>query len=117
MPHGPANAVLVAAVAITHPSGSSAGGGTLKFSGWPESIRDMSGSGPCGPIFHGVWQSLQPMILTRYAPRVTRSADEVLVDDALNAAAARAARTSTPNQTRFIFFMSPNVVIPETFSC
>ena len=31
----------------------------------------MSGSGPCGPIFHGVWQSLQPMIFTRYSPRLT----------------------------------------------
>ena len=43
-------------------------------SGWPDRNRVMSGSGPCGPIFHGVWQSLQPMIFTRYSPRCTRLA-------------------------------------------
>jgi hypothetical protein len=33
----------------------------------------MSGSGtPLGPIFQGVWQSLQDMIVTRYFPRSTR---------------------------------------------
>ena len=31
----------------------------------------MSGSGPLSPIFHGVWQSLQPAIVTRYLPRAT----------------------------------------------
>jgi hypothetical protein len=31
----------------------------------------MSGSGPFGPSFHGVWQSLHPMIVTRYLPRST----------------------------------------------
>ena len=34
----------------------------------------MSGSGPFGPIFHGVWQSLQPPNETRYSPRTTRAA-------------------------------------------
>ena len=29
----------------------------------------MSGSGPLAPIFQGVWQSLQPMVVTRYFPR------------------------------------------------
>jgi hypothetical protein len=28
--------------------------------------RSSSGSGPFGPIFNGVWQSLQPVTLTRY---------------------------------------------------
>src|ERR687897_104220 len=29
----------------------------------------MSGSGPFAPIFAGVWQSWQPMAVTRYLPR------------------------------------------------
>ena len=41
-------------------------------SGCPDSIRAMSGSGPFGPIFSGVWQSLQPPMVTRYLPRSTR---------------------------------------------
>ena len=35
-------------------------------------MRLMSGSGPAGPIFHGVWQSLQPATVTRYLPRAER---------------------------------------------
>ena len=31
----------------------------------------MSGPGPFGPIFSGVWQSLQPPMVTRYFPRAT----------------------------------------------
>src|SRR5581483_12165454 len=31
----------------------------------------VSGSGPFGPIFFVVWQSLQPPIVTRYLPRST----------------------------------------------
>src|SRR5215207_957456 len=31
----------------------------------------MSGSGPFGPILAGVWQSWQPMAVTRYFPRPT----------------------------------------------
>src|SRR3954469_13221536 len=42
-------------------------------SGCPDSIRDMSGSGPLGPILSGVWQSLQPPTVTRYLPRSTRA--------------------------------------------
>ena len=34
-------------------------------------MRVMSGSGPFGPIFNGVWQSLQPPAVTRYLPRST----------------------------------------------
>ena len=41
--------------------------------GCPVSARDMSCSGPLGPIFHGVWQSWQPMVRTRYAPRSMRA--------------------------------------------
>jgi hypothetical protein len=32
-------------------------------------MRDMSGSGPFGPILKGVWQSLHDMMVTRYFPR------------------------------------------------
>ena len=38
---------------------------TLRLSGCPDSMRDMSGSGPCSPILNGVWQSLQPAVETR----------------------------------------------------
>jgi hypothetical protein len=39
------------------------------FSGWPDNIRDISGSGPVGPIFAGVWQSWHPAVSTMYLPR------------------------------------------------
>ena len=62
-PHGPANAVLVAApTTSTAPRGSAGGGGIFMLSGWPVSARVMSGSGPFGPSFQGVWQSLQPIV-------------------------------------------------------
>ena len=73
-PHGPANAVLVAAPLQVHGPDSFGGGGMTKSAGWPESARDMSGSGPLGPSFHGVWQSLQPMARTRYALSSTGAA-------------------------------------------
>src|SRR5262245_42416220 len=34
-------------------------------------MRLMSGSGPFGPIFTGVWQSWHADVLTRYLPRST----------------------------------------------
>src|SRR5262252_9145798 len=69
MPHGPENAVFVAAPAQSHgPRGGTALSAPI-CSGWPDRKRDMSGSGPLGPIFSGVWQSLQPTALTRYLPR------------------------------------------------
>src|SRR5262245_30551627 len=69
VPQAPANAVLVTPPLHVHgPDGFGAGGMT-RSAGWPESSRDMSGSGPLGPSFQGVWQSLQPMARTRYAPR------------------------------------------------
>ena len=69
-PHGPAHAVLVADSEPIHGPAASAGGGGITTScGWPVRARVMSISGPLGPIFHGVWQSLQPIVFTRYAPR------------------------------------------------
>src|SRR5512134_2967259 len=63
-PHGPAHAVFVAApLTIQGPSGFG-GGGSVIDSGWPESARLMSGSGPFGPTTHGVWQSWQPDVFT-----------------------------------------------------
>src|SRR6185436_11820021 len=53
------------------PAGTFAAG-TLRFSGCPDSIRSMSGSGcPFGPTFHGVWQSLHTATVTKYCPRST----------------------------------------------
>src|SRR5688572_7979056 len=74
MPHGPAHAVLVAAAATIHGPAGCGGAGNSIFSGWPESMRLMSGSGPLGPTFHGVWQSLHPEVVTRYLPRAALSA-------------------------------------------
>src|SRR5687768_4691147 len=73
-PHGPAHAVLVPAAVTSHgPGGSCGAGGMASVSGCPESMRVMSGAGPDGPTFHGVWQSLHPAIVTRYLPRETLS--------------------------------------------
>src|SRR6478735_11243348 len=74
MPHGPANAVFVAAVAISQiPFALGACSGPT-CSGCPERKRSMSGSGPFGPILNGVWQSEQPIMFTRYLPRSARAA-------------------------------------------
>ena len=67
-PHGPAHAVNVG-VALTGQSGESFGIETFRFSGCPERARVMSGSGPFGPIFAGVWQSWQKPAVTMYSPR------------------------------------------------
>ena len=49
-PHGPANAVLVAAAdPAPGPGGSAGGGGIFRSAGCPVSARVMSGSGPFGP--------------------------------------------------------------------
>src|SRR3954452_23022956 len=69
MPHGPANAVFVAAPVHIHGPLCSGAGGSTNCDGCPDSMRVMSGSGPRGPIFSGVWQSLQPAIWTMYLPR------------------------------------------------
>jgi hypothetical protein len=42
----------------------------------------MSGSGPFGPIFAGVWQSWHPIDDTRYSPRLTRSAGDIPAEPA-----------------------------------
>ena len=47
------------------------GGGTPSLSGWPDSMRSMSASGPFGPIFFGVWQSWQPPPMINILPRST----------------------------------------------
>src|SRR4030095_122233 len=71
-PHGPENAVPLAAIVISHAADGAAVPPVIgNDSGCPDSIRAMSGSGPFGPILSGVWQSLQPPIVTRYLPRST----------------------------------------------
>jgi hypothetical protein len=40
-------------------------------------MRDMSGSGPIGPIFFGVWQSLQPPAVTSVFPRATSASCDI----------------------------------------
>src|SRR5215467_10717953 len=73
-PQGPENAVPLAAIVISHAAdGAAAPPAIGNDSGWPDSIRPMSGAGPFGPIFNGVWQSLQPPMVTRYPPRATRA--------------------------------------------
>src|SRR5512145_2247562 len=76
-PHGPANAVLVAAPDHSHGPRGAGGVGITRSAGCPLSIRVMSGSGPFGPSLIGVWQSLQRPNVTRYLPRATRSASDV----------------------------------------
>ena len=66
--------MFVAAADTIHGPCGAGGGGSLSLSGWPDSMRLMSGSGPFGPISHGVWQSLQPATVTRYLPRASFSA-------------------------------------------
>src|SRR5438552_12508727 len=65
-PHGPLHAVSVSVVPMVHgvPGAGSYGAATVMFSGCPDNIRDISGSGPLGPGFFVVWQSLQPPAIT-----------------------------------------------------
>src|SRR5581483_104231 len=72
-PHGPLHAVSVSVVAIVHglPGAGLNGAVILMSSGCPDSILLMSGSGPFGPIFLVVWQSLQPPAITSVLPRST----------------------------------------------
>src|SRR5262245_5759243 len=72
-PHGPAHAVFVADMDPIHGPDGGGGGGITISAGCPVSARDMSISGPRGPIFQGVWQSLQPIVFTSCAPRSTRA--------------------------------------------
>jgi hypothetical protein len=74
MPHGPANAVFVAAPIHIHgPSGSTGGGGITSPSGCPAYLIEISGSGPIDPILNGVWQLSHPLVEARYFPRATGS--------------------------------------------
>jgi hypothetical protein len=72
-PQGPDQAVNVDDIPPIHGSATVAGAVTAMSCGCPDSIRDMSGSGPPGPIINGVWQSLQSPIVTKYSPRFTCS--------------------------------------------
>src|SRR4029453_10720153 len=79
-PQGPAKDVIVAAPVHPHgPAGSGGAGGVGNCWGGPLRIRDISGSGPFGPSFHGVWQSLHPPNETRYWPRAIRASRAWLV--------------------------------------
>ena len=77
-------------------------------SGCPDSIRVISGSGPFSPIFQGVWQSLQPEVVTRYLPRASLSAVGSFVPWAragnamATVAAIATASTAYSNGMRFI---------------
>src|SRR5262245_56351225 len=73
MPQGPANAVLVLEPTQPHGPSSLGGGGITSFCGWPDRARDMSGSGPLGPIFIGVWHAWQSWLSTSRLPRATGS--------------------------------------------
>ncbi|MGE3508385.1 MAG: hypothetical protein AB7N65_05830 [Vicinamibacterales bacterium] len=54
-PQGPECAVLVGVEATIHSGDVTRAGVVMtNCSGWPDNIRDMSGSGPFGPIFSGV---------------------------------------------------------------
>src|SRR6185436_4730617 len=73
-PHGPSHAPRSLFTIVNHLSGamSPAGtGATLLVEGLPDNSLSMSASGPLGPSFLGVWQSLQPPTVVRYFPRCT----------------------------------------------
>src|SRR4029450_13873796 len=74
MPHGPAHAVKGPIPANSQGPLIGGGGGSVILAGCPDSMSDMSGSSPSGPILWGVWQSWQPAISTRYLPRATTAA-------------------------------------------
>jgi hypothetical protein len=105
MPHGPANAVSVdAPVKPQGLAGSSFGGGGITIdAGCPESMRVMSGFGPSEVMMRGVWQSLQPVVVTKYLPRSTMFAavaagagvDSALVFSAGGRASHPASSTTT----------------------
>src|SRR5688572_19186757 len=113
-PHGPANAVLVAAPSHVHgPSGNAGGDGITTSCGWPVNARVMSCSGPRGPIFQGVWQSLQPIVFTRYSPRSMRAAGDT---DAAGVTARAIAPDSAVNVTTnaIVVFRSADIRITSS---
>jgi len=63
----------------------------------------MSGSGPFAPIVHGVWQSWQPEVVTRYSPRATLTLVVVFMEVAAGVLAETASVvTKMPAQTAVI---------------
>src|SRR5438105_15014776 len=66
----------------------------------------MSKSGPFGPGFLGVWQSLHPPIVTRYFPRSTGDWAAALVCGELFAQPAASTRSvaneTNPRKTRIV---------------
>src|SRR5512134_306363 len=99
MPHGPAHAVLVAAAVMTHGASTFGAGGNTMSCGWPDSARVMSGSGPLGPITHGVWQSWQPDVVTMYLPRAIFSAVVSAFSSALEGCARAGSETAIVDAT------------------
>src|ERR1700730_1481415 len=92
------NAVFVSEPAHVHPWPSAGAPANVTRSGWPDSIREKSGSGPFDRGFKGVWQSSHAMTDTRYRPRSTgdgRAASHAVP-------AATSAVTTTSIHTRFI---------------
>src|SRR5262245_51797189 len=71
MPQGPANAVLLLEPTQPHGPSSLGGGGITSFCGWPDKARVISGSGPFGPIFMGVWHAWQSWLSTSRLPRAS----------------------------------------------
>src|SRR5438105_2059333 len=73
-PQGPAHAPRWLLATVPHLSGPMTPFGTvgsLSLDGLPDSSLVISGSGPFGPNFFGVWQSLQPPTVVKYLPRST----------------------------------------------
>src|SRR5262245_41373887 len=91
VPHGPDQAVIVAETAVGQSGVAFGASPGANAAGCPDSMRDMSGSGPSGVICHGVWQSLQPIAVTRYLPRSTGVRSGSLPTEKPATAAIRAA--------------------------
>src|SRR5689334_15928764 len=73
-PQGPSHAPRWLLAMVSHfPSAISpfGTGATFSVEGLPDNSRDISASGPLGPNFFGVWQSLHPPTSVRYLPRST----------------------------------------------
>src|SRR6187200_3599242 len=103
VPQGPDHAVLVAATETIHGPEAAGAGGSSKDSGWPDKLRVMSGAGPFGPTFKGVWQSWQPAVETRCSPRRTRSAwvvRAVMLSATLGVTRATCARAGSVRSSR-----------------
>src|SRR5450755_4640130 len=76
-------------------------------------MRSMSGIGPIGVIFNGVWQSLQPPTITRYSPRLAGSSLAGLADLADAGATATSSTTDTAHTDMVIFRIIENPLWPE----